>query len=106
MIPSLARELKSFLTCSARPDRRMKMIAMAEQIESSERETYTAADPKLTVASLEGVKKNYGDIRALRGVDFRLRAGEVVALLGPNGAGKTTAVKLLLGLIQENSGRV
>jgi ABC-2 type transport system ATP-binding protein len=84
----------------------MKMIAMAEQIESSERETYTAADPKLTVASLEGVKKNYGDIRALRGVDFRLRAGEVVALLGPNGAGKTTAVKLLLGLIQANSGRV
>lgn len=82
------------------------MIAMAEQIESSERETYTAADPKLTVASLEGVKKNYGDIRALRGVDFRLRAGEVVALLGPNGAGKTTAVKLLLGLIQANSGRV
>jgi ABC-2 type transport system ATP-binding protein len=38
-------------------------------------------------------------------VDFRVRAGQVVALLGPNGAGKTTAVKLLLGLMQPNSGR-
>jgi ABC-2 type transport system ATP-binding protein len=60
---------------------------------------------ELVVASLEGVNKNYGAVRALGGVDFRVRAGEVVALLGPNGAGKTTAVKLLLGLMQPNSGR-
>src|ERR1700739_3783862 len=59
-----------------------------------------------TVASLEGVTKNYGAVQALRQVDFRVRAGEVVALLGPNGAGKTTAVKLLLGLMQPNSGKV
>jgi ABC-2 type transport system ATP-binding protein len=65
----------------------------------------SAADLNSTVASLEAVNKNYGDIRALRGVDFRVRAGEVVALLGPNGAGKTTAVKLLLGLLQPNSGK-
>ena len=59
-----------------------------------------------TVASLESVTKNYEQIRALRGVDFDVRSGEVVALLGPNGAGKTTAVKLLLGLTQPNSGKV
>ena len=58
------------------------------------------------VASLEQVNKNYGAVRALNGVDFRVRAGEVVALLGPNGAGKTTAVKLLLGLLQPNAGKV
>ena len=58
------------------------------------------------VASLERVNKNYGAVRALNGVDFRVRAGEVVALLGPNGAGKTTAVKLLLGLLQPNGGKV
>ena len=52
------------------------------------------------VASLEGVTRNYGEVRALKGVNFGVRAGEVVALLGPNGAGKTTAVKLLLGLLQ------
>jgi ABC-2 type transport system ATP-binding protein len=64
-----------------------------------------AVNSELVVASLEGVNKNYGSVRALRGVDFRVRAGELVALLGPNGAGKTTAVKLLLGLLQPNSGR-
>lgn len=58
------------------------------------------------VASLDAVHKNYGDIRALKGVNFRVRAGELVALLGPNGAGKTTAVKLLLGLLQPNAGKV
>jgi ABC-2 type transport system ATP-binding protein len=76
------------------------MIATLEQPQRAE-----IPNTELTVASLEGVNKNYGTIRALRGVDFRVRAGEVVALLGPNGAGKTTAVKLLLGLIQPSAGR-
>ena len=58
------------------------------------------------VAVLESVNKSYGDVQALKAVNFQVRAGEVVALLGPNGAGKTTAVKLLLGLLQPNSGKV
>ncbi len=57
------------------------------------------------VAVLESVNKSYGDVQALKAVNFQVRAGEVVALLGPNGAGKTTAVKLLLGLLQPNSGK-
>ncbi|HTT18959.1 MAG TPA: ABC transporter ATP-binding protein [Candidatus Sulfotelmatobacter sp.] len=68
----------------------------------------TGEQPPITdavVASLEAVNKNYGDVRALKGVNFRVRAGELVALLGPNGAGKTTAVKLLLGLLQPNAGK-
>ena len=77
------------------------MIATIE-----EPHTADTAKSKLIVASLEGVNKNYGDVKALRGVDFRVRAGEIVALLGPNGAGKTTAVKLLLGLMQPNAGKV
>jgi len=76
------------------------MIATLEQPQRAELPSLNA-----TVASLEGVNMNYGNIRALRGVDFQVRTGEVVALLGPNGAGKTTAVKLLLGLLQPNSGR-
>jgi ABC-2 type transport system ATP-binding protein len=59
-----------------------------------------------TVASLAGVSKNYDAVKALVNVDFNVRAGEVVALLGPNGAGKTTAVKLVLGLMTPNSGKV
>jgi len=76
------------------------MIATLKQTQRLE-----AANSDPIVASLENVNKNYGSVRALHGVDFRVRAGEVVALLGPNGAGKTTAVKLLLGLMQPNSGR-
>jgi len=76
------------------------MIATLEQPQRAE-----SVKSDLTVASLENVNKNYGEIKALRNVEFRVRAGEVVALLGPNGAGKTTAVKLLLGLLQPNSGR-
>jgi ABC-2 type transport system ATP-binding protein len=58
------------------------------------------------VATLESVVKRYGETQALRGLDLTLRRGEVVALLGPNGAGKTTAVRLLLGLISPNAGKV
>ena len=78
------------------------MIATLEQPQRAE---IKIAHSGLVVASLEGVNKNYGDIPALRGINFSVRAGEVVALLGPNGAGKTTAVKLLLGLLQPNFGR-
>jgi len=76
------------------------MIATLEKAASSQR-----ASSGTVVASLEGVSKNYEEIRALRNVDFTVNSGQVVALLGPNGAGKTTAVKLLLGLLQPNSGK-
>jgi ABC-2 type transport system ATP-binding protein len=76
------------------------MIATLEETPSMQR-----ADSGNVVASLEGVSKNYGEIRALLNVNFSVCAGQVVALLGPNGAGKTTAVKLLLGLLQPNSGK-
>jgi len=62
--------------------------------------------PTNCVATLESAVKRYGRIEALRGLDLTLRGGEVVALLGPNGAGKTTTVRLLLGLISPDEGRV
>jgi ABC-2 type transport system ATP-binding protein len=58
------------------------------------------------IASLRRASKNYGEVQALRQVDFTVRAGELVALLGPNGAGKTTAVKLFLGLAKPTTGTV
>jgi ABC-2 type transport system ATP-binding protein len=76
------------------------MIATLE-----ERQNPQPVSSRTVVASLEGVSKNYGEVRALRNVNFTVGAGQVVALLGPNGAGKTTAVKLLLGLLQPNSGK-
>lgn len=78
------------------------MIATAERTEAPGK----TQNAELIVASLASVNKNYGSVRALRSVNFDVRAGEVVALLGPNGAGKTTAVKLLLGLMPPTAGKV
>ena len=61
-------------------------------------------DADRPVAELRQAVKRYGAVTALAGIDFTVRAGEVVALLGPNGAGKTTAVQLLLGLLRPSAG--
>ena len=53
---------------------------------------------------VEGLVKRYGAREALRGVSFRVEAGEVVALLGPNGAGKTTTVEILEGYRAQDAG--
>jgi ABC-2 type transport system ATP-binding protein len=53
----------------------------------------------------EGLEKRYGDVQALDGVSFSVRAGEVFALLGPNGAGKSTTVKVLTTLTTPDRGR-
>src|SRR5947208_130364 len=55
---------------------------------------------------VEGLKKDYGAVAAVKGVDFEVRPGEVFGLLGPNGAGKTTTVEILEGLRSRTSGRV
>jgi ABC-2 type transport system ATP-binding protein len=57
------------------------------------------------IAALSGVRKRYGAITALDGVDIELHAGEVLAVLGANGAGKTTAVSIMLGLVTPDEGK-
>jgi ABC-2 type transport system ATP-binding protein len=52
----------------------------------------------------EGLRKSYGDVHALQGVDLRAAAGSVFGLLGPNGAGKTTAVRILTTLLPPDGG--
>ncbi len=57
------------------------------------------------IASLRGLfKREYREIRAVRGIDLEVEQGEFVAFLGPNGAGKTTTLKLLSGVINPTSG--
>jgi ABC-2 type transport system ATP-binding protein len=57
-------------------------------------------------ASVRGLfHREYRDVRAVRGIDLQVEAGEFVAFLGPNGAGKTTTLKLLSGVINPTSGK-
>jgi ABC-2 type transport system ATP-binding protein len=55
---------------------------------------------------IEDLTMNYGELRALDGLNLTIKPGELFAFLGPNGAGKTTAMKLLTGLMKPDSGRV
>jgi ABC-2 type transport system ATP-binding protein len=52
----------------------------------------------------EGLIKRFGKVTALDGLDLEVRTGEVHGFLGPNGAGKTTTIRILLGLLQADSG--
>jgi len=62
----------------------------------------------VTVAAItvENLTKSYGDVHAVRGVDFHVEEGEVFALLGPNGAGKSTSVEILEGHRKRSGGVV
>jgi ABC-2 type transport system ATP-binding protein len=63
-------------------------------------------DSNSAVVRVEGLRKRYGDLEALRGITFAIKAGEVFGLLGPNGAGKTTTIEILEGLRQPDGGTV
>jgi ABC-2 type transport system ATP-binding protein len=58
------------------------------------------------VIEIRGLRKTYGDVEAVRGIDLHVDHGEVFALLGPNGAGKTTTVEILEGYRERTDGEV
>ena len=65
-----------------------------------------SVDADVPVLEARGVSKRFGGIQALDGVDFTLRAGEVMALAGENGAGKSTLIKILAGAHQRDTGEI
>ena len=58
----------------------------------------------MNAVEVRGLKKSYGEIEAVRGVDFDVRTGETFGFLGPNGAGKSTTIKILCTLAKANGG--
>jgi len=60
--------------------------------------------PADTAVSVSGLAKSYGEIEAVRGIDFEVRAGETFGFLGPNGAGKSTTIKILCTLATPTAG--
>ena len=63
------------------------------------------ADDRRPVISVAGLTKRYGEIEAVRGIDFEVARGETFGFLGPNGAGKTTTIKILCTLANATSGK-
>ena len=60
----------------------------------------------MSVVTVQGLTKQYGELNAVAGVDLTINQGEIFSLLGPNGAGKTTTVEILEGFRARTSGSV
>ena len=59
-----------------------------------------------SVIQIEDVSKRYGNVQALRGINLAVSSGELFGFLGPNGAGKTTIIRVIMGFLKADSGRV
>jgi ABC-2 type transport system ATP-binding protein len=55
---------------------------------------------------VEGIAKAYGPVKAVKGISFSIRRGEVVGLLGPNGAGKSTTMRMVTGFLEADAGTI
>jgi len=58
----------------------------------------------MSLVDARGLRKSFGDVTALNGLDLQVEPGRIVGLIGPNGSGKTTALKAILGLTRLNAG--
>src|ERR1700682_6301997 len=68
--------------------------------------TKSAAAPGASVLSVQNLEAWYGESHILHGINFDVKAGEVVTLLGRNGAGKTTTLKSVMGIIGKRTGSI
>src|ERR1700745_1079823 len=62
--------------------------------------------PPTATLEIRGLRKSFGSVEALRGVDFEVRDGEVMALVGDNGAGKSTLIKCIAGINSIDDGEI
>jgi len=58
------------------------------------------------IINVSNLKKNYGNVKAVKGIDFHVNEGQLFAFLGPNGAGKTTTIDIICTLLKPDSGAV
>ena len=60
----------------------------------------------LKVLEAKGIEKSFDGVRAVQGISFIANRGEILGLLGPNGAGKTTTIRMIMGIIRPDRGRI
>lgn len=61
---------------------------------------------KKAAITIENLKKSFGDVHAVNGLNLEIKEGELFGLLGPNGAGKTTVINIMVGLLEPSGGSV
>jgi ABC-2 type transport system ATP-binding protein len=95
-----------------KPPRRRSLAAMEETTILNQPRPQEAAPglgpqpPAEAAISVKGLRKSFGAVRAVRGIDLEVAHGEIFAFLGPNGAGKTTTVEILEGFQDADAGEV
>lgn len=58
------------------------------------------------VLKISNLTKNYGELKAVDGISFEIKPGQIIGLLGPNGAGKTTTINMILGILEPSGGAI
>ena len=114
LAPARERVLRSLVRLSGRdPDAVVAEEAAAAAADAAHRRTAslvrpvrTPAPPDRPLLEVAGIRKRFGGIKAVDGVDLAVRPGEIVGLIGPNGAGKTTLFELIGGFTKPDEGRV
>ena len=91
---------------AGRADRRMPGVCVNREAGSMATSAPTGDRTPRAAVSVRGLRKSYGEVEAVAGLDLEIARGEVFALLGPNGAGKTTTVEILEGYRRRTAGDV
>ena len=81
------------------------MLAVPE-IASPDQITKNTANTREPLLEVIGLQKHFGGVQALKGVDLKVRAGEVHGLVGANGAGKSTLIRILAGVTLPDAGTI
>jgi len=84
----------------------MSRLAVDEALANGAEQPPTAApDARPPAVVVEGLHRRFGEVEAVRGIDFQVKSGEIFGFLGPNGAGKSTTIKILCTLLNPSGGR-